>query len=265
VTGLKRSLAAFALGTGFGLVVRQGKGRARQHGSWPPHLRPALELLGSVRAGPDGRPAPNLEARLGAIAVLTRIAQSSASDCSLVIQILSAYVRANAGWMDGNPPTRAAALMPDDIQSALDFLTDRSVRARSAVELNLTRTDLRGARLWGRDLSGAILARCYLDRSDLGEAELQGAVLWGSSLQGAILFAANLRGAQLWNANLSGAVFTECDLTGADLRHAALKGAVFTNAKLDGAAFEGASGQVPNRESIAGPPRPTAGATSGDG
>ena len=91
-----------------------------------------------------------------------------------------------------------------------------------------SRADLRGANLFGANLSDA----------DLPGADLSCANLRGADLSGADLSCANLRGANLFGANLSDADLPGADLSGANLRDADLSGANLRGADLSGASMD---------------------------
>ncbi len=57
----------------------------------------AVELLGSTRIGEDGKSVPAVEARIGAIFALERLAKVSRTDYGPIIETLSAYVRDQCG------------------------------------------------------------------------------------------------------------------------------------------------------------------------
>ncbi|GAA2126041.1 pentapeptide repeat-containing protein [Actinomadura napierensis] len=116
-------------------------------------------------------------------------------------------------------------------------------------------TDLGGAPLAGRDLTGIDLTRAVLDFADLSRADLTGAVLLDVSarhtdLSGTVLVDADLSASRLSEARLTGcrasglrAVQTTvltCDLSGADLTGADLTGGIWTGNLTDPAAFEAA-------------------------
>ena len=99
-----------------------------------------------------------------------------------------------------------------------------------------------GVEVWNRwrkenpetppDLSHAILFGANLSKADLRMAKLGGVKLRGANLSGA-----NLRGADLVEADLIGV-----DLSGAKLREANLHGAFLVAVKLDGADLSTARG-----------------------
>ena len=100
--------------------------------------------------------------------------------------------------------------------------------------------DLSGANLYGAYLSGANLYRAYLTGANLYRADLTGADLTGANLTGANLSGANLYGAYLSGANLYRAYLTGANLTGANLTRADLYRANLTRANLSGADLSGA-------------------------
>ena len=104
-----------------------------------------------------------------------------------------------------------------------------------------SRADLRGANLFGANLSDADLRGANLSDADLPGADLSCANLRGADLSGANLSCANLRGANLFGANLSDADLPGADLSGANLRDADLPGADLSGANLRGADLSGAN------------------------
>ena len=101
-----------------------------------------------------------------------------------------------------------------------------------------SRADLRGANLFGANLSDADLRGANLSDADLPGADLSCANLRGADLSGADLSCANLRGANLFGANLSDADLPGADLSGANLSDADLSGANLRGADLSGASMD---------------------------
>jgi uncharacterized protein YjbI with pentapeptide repeats len=114
--------------------------------------------------------------------------------------------------------------------------------------VDLSRADLRGARLNGArmpqakldgaQLQGASLVQAQLQGAGLFRAQLQGASLNKAQLQGASLILAQLQGAWLNEAQLQGALLVEAQLQGASLFWAQLQGASLARAQLQGASLE---------------------------
>ena len=108
-------------------------------------------------------------------------------------------------------------------------------------EQELSRADLRGARLARANLREVRLWCADLSRADLSEADLRGADLTGARCAQAKLPGADLQGARLSGVNLSGVDLTGANLRGACLAQANLRGADLTGADLTGAELSGAT------------------------
>jgi hypothetical protein len=199
----------------------------------------AIEQLGAVDQG--GR--KKLEVRLGGIYALEQIAKDSPDDHHWpIMEILTAYVRENASWKEGEQssqedivpsetqPTQSNQSPPKlapDIQAILTVLGRRTRTYGKGEDqrLNLGNTDLRGA----------LLQEAHLEGADLREAHLEGANLWGAHLKRANLSAAYLERANLITAHLEGAHLRGAHLERADLWGAQLQGANLQEAHLEGA------------------------------
>jgi len=216
----------------------------------------AIEQLASERG--DG--SPRMEARLGGIYALERLAADSEREYWPVMEVLTAYVRENAPWTPieysaNNYTTTGATIAanagprhspPADIQAILAVLGRRKPRAATVERrlLDLRGTDLRGANLSGSRLDGVTLhgahleqvdaTRAIMTRSNLREASLAGASLTEVDLEGASLSHANLEGARLNGANLKAADLSGANLGSADLWEANLKGCNLKDADLRG-------------------------------
>jgi uncharacterized protein YjbI with pentapeptide repeats len=222
----------------------------------------AVELLGSDK----------LEARLGAIYALERIARESKRDHWPIMETLTAYVRtrqvkaqdASRSNQSHLPDEAASAyveaaqdsltqleVVAVDIQAALTVLARRAVEHEEENQrINLIKANLSQAYLTEAYFSRAYLSEAYLSgaklrRADLSKADLSGANLRGAHLSEAKLRRAKLRGADLSGADLirayliraylSEADLRRADLSGADLREADLSGADLREANLNGA------------------------------
>ena len=109
-----------------------------------------------------------LEVRLGGIYSLERIARDSKADHPVVIEVLTAFVRARSAPKEENEKP-----LPQEIQSTL------TVIGRRIPTENEQRIDLRGADLSGADLRGADLNGANLNGADLRGADLNGTKLNG--------------------------------------------------------------------------------------
>ena len=220
----------------------------------------SIEQLGSVRA--DNEAAP--EIRAGGVRSLERIARESPDDFWPILDILTAYLRAQCRWEPPGPqqdfPTGYKAL-PEEIVNRMDvaftveaivrlwphkgetglaplnlqytFVPGLSLREKSLVGANLRGAGLFLAILEGANLQGAEFGGAFLRRANLRAANLQNADFWGANLHGARLQGADLRGAHLLSSVLRWANLEGADLRGVDLSHAKME-----HAHLDGAVYD---------------------------
>ena len=157
----------------------------------------------------------NLAIRLGGIFALERIARDSRKDHWTIMEILTAYVRGKAPWIE----SAGTSVPPDEIRPPADIeaiLTvigrrNRSYEEGNNLKLDLSGSDLRRAFLMGTHLEQANLAEVHFEGALLGEAHLEGAHLWKTHFNGAYLKGAHLNGAFAYSsdfekAELSGAV-----------------------------------------------------------
>jgi len=149
----------------------------------------AIDQLGQT----DDAGNKKLEIRLGGIYALERIAwDSPGRDYSTVIEVLTAYVPANAPYHPRTSPDPGAAPNeaseevqhspkepPADIQAILDVLGRRE-EDRVPEEYRV-RPDLRGTDLTGVNLTEAYLRKANLTGAYLREANLTGADLTGAT------------------------------------------------------------------------------------
>jgi uncharacterized protein YjbI with pentapeptide repeats len=202
------------------------------------------------------------EVVIGGIYSLERIAKDSPKDQWTIMEVLTSYIRKNSPI-----PSNIQQLEPEERQKALEKLPSVSIPVQAALTvigrrkvendqagdnlagttdsnkikfLDLSRTNLRGAKLYGANLNGANLNGAYLNEANLNEANLNLANLKGAYLYGANLNGAKLNGAKLYGANLNGANLNGANLKGAYLYGANLKGAYLYGANLDGANLWGA-------------------------
>ncbi len=203
----------------------------------------AVELLGAVREGGDGRTEPNLEARLGAIYLLERIARDSVEDHGQVMEVLTAYVRENAKaridrqagepfWIERVLPSSSATT--PEARAIADVIRRRRSR-RPEEPLNLSKTCLAWARLLRADLHSANFLWADLTDANLFKANLRDACLMAGCLHAAILNEADLTGADMSEADLTRAALRDANLTDANLFGANLRGAFVGGATFSGA------------------------------
>jgi hypothetical protein len=254
-TGLALVLTALGAAGGLAFTARtyrlgQETYRLSRQGHITDRYSKAIEQLGDEK----------VEVRLGGIYALERLMHDSPADQPTIMETLAAFVRQHAPPSSrlalparGTPP-RAPAHPTEDVQAVLTVLGRRNPVDKER-PIDLSRTDLTGARLvgatlthadlgeatltgarlGGADLTDADLSEAELTNADLGEATLTRASLVGATLTGARLGGATLTGARLGGANLTGAFVVGADLTQANLGGAALTGADFFEAILTGA------------------------------
>jgi uncharacterized protein YjbI with pentapeptide repeats len=148
-----------------------------------------------------------------------------------------------------HPSDTLIAKFENDPQKLLEFygtldLQKRDLRFSDLSRSNLTKADLRGARLQKADLSYA-----HLEGANLEAAKLQEAKLIRTKLQGANLKSAQLQGAELAIVNLQGAFVVDAGLEGANLILSQLQGALLKEARLQGANLFGSNLQGANLSS----------------
>ncbi|WP_336052228.1 pentapeptide repeat-containing protein [Streptomyces sp. CA2R101] len=137
---------------------------------------------------------------------------------------------------EASPPVAAHLVRPR--QSGTDRLDLNGAYLTGA---DLSRANLRWAKLCRADLSSANLSDADLSRANLGWAELCRADLNGADLSGADLRRADLRWAELRRADLRRADLRWADLRRADLRWAELRRADLSDAVLRRADLSGAN------------------------
>ncbi|MEU1470951.1 pentapeptide repeat-containing protein [Streptomyces sp. NPDC005761] len=199
----------------------------------------------------------HLDARLGGVFALQRLASDSSQDETSIAQVLSSFVvrrrpfvEASLSWHASTPggssqPSQNSRLEPD-VQAALDVIGS----LRKAIRVELADSDLSSAEMQRKSFERADMRRCLLRGSNLSEANLRGAELGGTDLRGARLDGTDLTGAHLAevdlrSAEIKEAVFTDCVLSSARLGGAwgssvSLRRTDLFSANLDGARLDGA-------------------------
>ncbi|NIY79039.1 pentapeptide repeat-containing protein [Celeribacter sp. HF31] len=153
------------------------------------------------------RTVPNLEARIGAIFSLERIAQDSLRDHLQIMEILCAYVRENAPAKNMEPSGFPFKKARADIQTAIRVIGRRSDIQKSAESQKQFRLDLRNVDLSGADFTGL---------------DFTGAIFFNSKFEGAIF----------QDSKLSGANFNYSLLNFSDFRRSELIGCQFENVSV---------------------------------
>jgi hypothetical protein len=170
-------------------------------------LSRATDQLGAMHTGGYGK---HLEVRLSGIYALERIAQESPPEYWAVMDILTAYARANPS---------PGAVPAVDLEAVFTVLKRRSKSYGSGEDqpLNLRAVAFRSAPLGDINLAGAILTQADLSQANLAQADLRQAQLTGARLSKAALTGTLLAGADLRGADLQEADLRQADLSGANL------------------------------------------------
>jgi hypothetical protein len=189
------------------LRINEDELRATRDGQVAERFGRSIDQLGST----------NSDIRVGGIYGLELIARISPNDRDAIVATLSALIRRLSPRREDQVelPGSTLAGRASDVQAALTVL-GRMPRSDVFEQIRIPRADLRNARLWGLDLSSALM----------GHTNLEASRLWGASLAAADLGAAILRDADLSQANLKGAWLVGADLRGAKLKNADLTGAM---------------------------------------
>ena len=180
------------------------------------------QFSNSFATATDDLAAPDMEARLGGIYALERLAEDSDSDNDYrqirqVIEVLSAYVRKHAPARPEMEvlPLETGAPDPPPKAPAADVQAILTVLGRQTRTPDINREGVYVYPLYETDLRFANLHEADLRRANLRNTSLQGADLSGADLQGAYLGEANLQEVDFADTNLE-----NTNLTGADLRQA---------------------------------------------
>lgn len=171
-----------------------------------------------------------LPLRLGGIYALERIARDSVRDHWTVLEVLVAFVLANAPASDCHD-ARYSANEPappprPDVQAALSVIGRRNANNDGGRFLDLSKTDLRGADLRGLNFRGARFYRACLQSTnltgaDVREGDFSAASVRGTVFKDALLDAADLitaltGGTYCRGARLRGTKVSEDNLAGLD-------------------------------------------------
>jgi uncharacterized protein YjbI with pentapeptide repeats len=213
-----------------------------------------------------------LEVRLGGIYALERLARDSEKDHGPIMEVLTAFVRANAPWppeeitaaqkkrpwakkrpwnklkeKDARAPgIRGVGEITKSIEAELEEVPplDADIQAVLTVICRSSRTFQKGESqsldLTKTDLRKGNFYKAHLEGAKLQFAHLEGAWLSDAHLEQAHLDKAHLEDAKLQFAHLEGARLSDAHLERANLNEAHLDWAHLTKAYLEGAKLEGA-------------------------
>jgi uncharacterized protein YjbI with pentapeptide repeats len=210
-----------------------------------------------------------LDIRVGGIFALERIARESKTYYLPVMEVLTAFLRENAGWRENltdaekeRSPLGDRPALRFDLQAAATVVARRDLTVREAREfrVNLFGADLTGAELRAAQLAGANLRYVNLSDAQLSFANLDRAEFGGGSFARTVFVEAVLRetllatstdftGARFDNADLTDSYipgrlealnFNRADLTRASLARSTTINVSFFGANLTGADLRGA-------------------------
>ncbi|GAA3036823.1 pentapeptide repeat-containing protein [Actinokineospora globicatena] len=229
------------------VAAAQRQNEVVQQGQYTDRFTKAVDQLD--QAGPQ-----HLQARLGGIYALQRLAADSPRDVPIVVSVLVGFITSTVERADPITGSGCADRVSPDIQAGFAVLVDQhggdEVRdmdlARACLNgsdlAQLIRFDLDGnkPRRFGQKPARLNLSEAHLVGADLGEVDLATANLTGARLRGArfglsFLSGADLTGADLTDAYLERAWLSEANLGSAGLRRAHLAGADLSGARLTGA------------------------------
>lgn len=188
----------------------------------------------------------HLQARLGGIYGLERLAHDSPRDQPTIIEVLSAFVRTNAP--NTTPDSSFTGLKPcparppnADIQAALTVLGRRNTANDNGIRIDLRSSCLTGASLSGAKLDHANFELADLSNANLSDAHLSDTFFFGATLRSTNFEGADLRRAFLRASDLGHAQFSKANLDSANLSSAKLQVADLSNANLVNANLNGAN------------------------
>ena len=164
----------------------------------------AIDQIGAYKQNNDGsNHEPNIEARVGGIYSLERIARDSDNDYKKIMDILCAYVRATA-LKESKLLSLRTANTREDIQAAIDVLG----------------TKKSSWLFWKRDKFRVNLENCNLSGYRFSELKFN---TYTDSKSGAIFDKSLFNSVQFHRADLSYVSFDGADLTEADFEKAIFK------------------------------------------
>lgn len=230
---LQVASAQQALSADLGRATLEASRRAQTDEAWTR----AVDQIGAT----------SLTTRLGGIASMERLATTDDHLKSVVMEILSAYVRdatgrsastttlgpKSRGWW-GEPAQRPSV----DVQLALHVL-GRLRQTKPGLEQLLEITDRRLLDFESANLRGANLTLGRYEGAQFHRADLDEANLSGGHFEGAVFYKASAARAN-FAGDFTAAFFAACDLAGADFSGSTLVGASFEHAKLPAARFDNA-------------------------
>lgn len=186
--------------------IAQAQNSIAEQGQFTDRYTKAVEQLDQM--GDD-----HLQARMGGIYGLERLAHDSPRDQPTIIEVLSAFVRTTTPAPEAAGPYAPIACPYEaakpDVQAAIRVLGRRNLLNDKGAVIDMRRTCLRTAAFTDGQLANATFERADLNSSNFSKTNLANAYLFGANLTNADLRGADLRGADLRGADLSGAYLAD--------------------------------------------------------
>ncbi len=197
-------------------LISDNQNKISEQGRIAEQISRAIDQIGAYKQNFDNSKdnKPNIEARVGGIYSLERIAKDSDDDYEKIMDILCAYVRVTA--------LKKYKAIREDIQGAIDVLG----------------TKKKSLLFWRRDKFRVNLENCNLSGYRFSELNFN---TYTDSSNGTIFDKSKFYKSKFYKTDLSYASFDNSNLTEADFEEAELKGARFEKANCRDAVFKNAN------------------------
>ena len=193
-------------------LISDNQNKISEHGRVAEQISRAIDQIGAYKQNFDNNKdnKPNIEARVGGIYSLERIAKDSDDDYEKIMDILCAYVRVTA--------LKKYKPMREDIQAGIDVLG----------------TKKKYLLFWKRDKFRVNLENCNLSGYRFSELSFN---TYTDSSNGTIFDKSKFYQSKFYKTDLSYVSFDDAILTEAYFEGATLRGARFEGTKVHGADF----------------------------
>ncbi len=203
-------------------LISDNQNKISEQGRIAEQISRAIDQIGAYKQNFDNNKdnKPNIEARVGGIYSLERIAKDSDDDYEKIMDILCAYVRVTA--------LKKYKPMREDIQAAIDVLG----------------TKKKSLLFWRRDKFRVNLENCNLSGYRFSELSFN---TYTDSSNGTIFDKSKFYQSKFYKTDLSYVSFDDAILTEAYFEGATLRGARFEGTKVHGADFSKARNLTQNQ------------------
>ncbi len=206
-------------------IISNNQNKISEQGRIAEQISRAIDQIGAYKTASSQKSEPNIEARVGGIYSLERIAQDSDRDYAKIMNILCAYVRATALKKPKN--------IREDIQGAIDVLGTKTKRSNLLEEQAKFRVNLENCNLSGYSFNegdfnryiengknGAIFDKSKFEKTRFYNTDLSYASFDGAILTKTYFDATKLKGARFAGADCGGTIFKGAYVYGADFSKA---------------------------------------------